>query len=31
MDVFGPEDAEQAMRAAMALVDWAGTQLNPVA
>ena len=31
MDVFGPEDAEQAMRAAKALVDWAGTQLNPVA
>ena len=31
MDVFGPEDAEQAMQAEMALVDWAGTQLNPVA
>ena len=31
MDVFGPEDAEQAIRAAKALLDWAGTQLNPVA
>jgi HEPN domain-containing protein len=31
MDVFGPEDAEQAMQAAKAFVDWAGAQLNPVA
>ena len=31
MDVFGPEDAEQAMQAAKTFVDWAGAQLNPVA
>ena len=31
MDVFGPEDAERAMQAASAFVDWAATELNPVA
>ncbi len=31
MDVFGPEDAEQAMQAAKAFVDWASAQLEPVA
>jgi HEPN domain-containing protein len=31
MDVFGPEDAERAMQAAKAFLDWAATELNPVA
>ena len=29
MDVFGPEDAQEAMEAARALVDWAATILTP--
>ena len=29
MDVFGPEDAQEAMEAARALVDWAATILPP--
>jgi hypothetical protein len=31
MDVFGPEDAQDAMRAAQAFVDWAAAELKPVA
>lgn len=31
MDVFGPEDAERAMQAAKAFVDWAADLLQPVA
>ena len=31
MDVFGPEDAERAMQAAKAFLDWAASELNPVA
>ena len=31
MDVFGPEDAERAMQAAKAFLDWAASVLNPVA
>jgi HEPN domain-containing protein len=30
MDVFGPEDAELAMNAARAFVDWAVASLNPL-
>ena len=29
LDVFGPEDAQKAMEAAEALVDWAATILTP--
>ena len=29
MDVFGPEDAQEAMKAAKALVDWVATVLTP--
>ena len=29
MDVFGPEDVQEAMEAAKALVDWAATVLTP--
>lgn len=31
MDVFGPEDAQHAMQAAQAFVDWAAAELKPVA